>query len=1831
VRANRYVSYLAAEVEPRATTTINQFEQSIERTFSRIERFSSGGRSGLGLGVSANDTRQLRASEVALRRARGEIVQTGAAARRTAADASLMANAFSRSAIALQVVQGPLGPMAGRLSALGAAMRTLTGFALTGVLAGGGAFALGSIATQYQNVSDRLRPLFDNQRQFNQAMNQVVSIAGNTRQALQPIADLYASITQAANDAGIAQQRIPGIVETVAKAARLSGGAQESQNAAIVQFTQAFGAGFHGSGQELQSIREQAPRLGRAIAEGLGVTTAQLRQLAQDGRLSADLVARALERSAAKIDVEFSRIPRRMNQSVTEFGRNLSVFVGDIDNATGATTFFANVLHLVATNLNNVAAIAGVALVAFNARTLINQFRTIETTIDGVRTTQTGVVAGMGNWVARQRDIYKSTLDINRAAAEGRVTILGSAEAARQKAQFAVEGAQSEIAAATATQTALTRSRGLYADQVTSIQEVIAAQNLELAQARELAADAARDPRVAAARARVVALQEELAAAVATKAAYDRQFASFGRAQSLITSNPALSNDRRDSLLAANALAARDAQLALAQAEVRADAAARHLAASMLALAEVEGTAVTEAAARLAAAEEALNGSLARQAGLVSTLAVNDNTLAAAEIRLAEATGVLTVAEERLAVAQAAAPARSARMAAASAVLSRAWGGLMSAGSSLVAFLGGGWGVAFTAATAALIYFATRSDAARDAVRDLQVEAGGLDRAMQGVAASTLDAARELARLQSLRAQDQISDASDSLTQVRRGLAQQIRDQLIRARTGSGMIAMPGVGISMPGDQASEQMVQRVNRLTESLERGNINALGVLRSLTNISHLRPDIISPEFVRRISRSTGNADTEGPLQSVAGSEESFNRINRTAQQRLEAAQGPPPVMPVARTRQQIEAAAAEQAARTDLERARADLQQIRAQGRQDNESEDQYITRLADARKHVTDLMNAERDRRRANAAGRREAAARETASDKQDRLDNLMDRFTVDTPIRRLQQLQNQAAAAKRAIDDLVGERVGDHVFTRAEATEKKQQVDDFVATESRRPVREALTDMQAQVTVQGLLLHGNQAMSEFVARRLELEKQVGALLPQEALDLANQQQHLREINRAQEERNRKIELYAGMMGQARDAAQDLIRNFADDPFRSLGTFATRLRSAFLDARARELTVRIFGDPEQTWRDQMTGAMDHVADRLTTSGETLQSAGDSLQQAAGAIQAATAGNGGVGGPFEPVNGPPAGATPGQIANYNAWHAADAAPATNISMPPAHDAPDAAWQTWYDSIGRSSTAAAAQPSILDSPALNSSADSLGRTADILDQILPAISDTADASQAIVVTARTRPADAKLPRNVTEAMNHVGEVLAGKVFGPNSLFTRAFSKLGTFLEGTAYGSLGGNLAHQLTGARTSQLGSQIGGGLGQIGGEMLGGVLKSTLGSLGTFAGPLGAIAGGVIGGLLGGLLKPKPKAGEAQVSNTGIALTGNSASLNQQASGLGDSIQSGIQRIMDALGGTAGAYSVSIGTYKDTYRVNTSGGPTHGDANHTNFGSDQEAAVKFAILDALKDGAVQGIREGSKRLLQAGKDLDTALQKALSFENVFRRLKARTDPVGAAVDDVNREFATLISTFKEAGASAADWADLEKLYGYERADAIKNALSGALGPLSDFIQSITAGPDSPLGKRTVYENAKKAIDPFAADIGAGKAVDSDALVKALEDFQSASEALYGSRSPFFKDFDQILALAEAARTNIGGAITGDNPNLPASPFDDELRKTFMSQLTETQTQTGLLTDIRGLLGGGTGAGAGGGGGDIPTGGDGSALQILPDVGYDRNYRSLGGAFQ
>lgn len=111
-----------------------------------------------------------------------------------------------------------------------------------------------------------------------------------------------------AGDAFSSNEETIAFVEQLNKQFKIAGTSAEGQAAAMLQLTQAMGAGVL-RGEELNSVFENAPTVIQAITDYLGVTTGELREMASEGQITADIVKNAMFAAADETNARFESIP----------------------------------------------------------------------------------------------------------------------------------------------------------------------------------------------------------------------------------------------------------------------------------------------------------------------------------------------------------------------------------------------------------------------------------------------------------------------------------------------------------------------------------------------------------------------------------------------------------------------------------------------------------------------------------------------------------------------------------------------------------------------------------------------------------------------------------------------------------------------------------------------------------------------------------------------------------------------------------------------------------------------------------------------------------------------------------------------------------------------------------------------------------------------------------------------------------------------------------------------------------------------------------------------------------------------------------------------------------------------------------------------------------------------------------------------------------------------------------------------------------------------------------------------------------------------------------
>lgn len=206
-------------------------------------------------------------------------------------------------------------------------LQRIAGFAVA-------ALGVGSIieaSDAYTNLANRLRAVTDSTHEFITAENGVFDIARKTFTEVDGVAAVFQRFSLVTEHLGKSQAEVLDFTQQITMAMRLGGSTAQEAKAALIQFGQGLGNDFKSGGQELNSIIEQAPELAKILAKAAGGTLPELKKLAKEGKLSADVIFQALAEAQPEIEKRFAERARTFEDLRVAFGIEWLKFMKDLE------------------------------------------------------------------------------------------------------------------------------------------------------------------------------------------------------------------------------------------------------------------------------------------------------------------------------------------------------------------------------------------------------------------------------------------------------------------------------------------------------------------------------------------------------------------------------------------------------------------------------------------------------------------------------------------------------------------------------------------------------------------------------------------------------------------------------------------------------------------------------------------------------------------------------------------------------------------------------------------------------------------------------------------------------------------------------------------------------------------------------------------------------------------------------------------------------------------------------------------------------------------------------------------------------------------------------------------------------------------------------------------------------------------------------------------------------------------------------------------------------------------------------------------------------------
>ena len=278
---NDGISGVLRKINTALNTTLNAFEQ-VQRASGR-----------------AVDTAQIQAARAALVQANREVDEMAKGYRRAAEQEEILNKGLRNGTNA---AGGLLGKVKGIVATLAA---------------GAGIKALLGLSDKLTSTTARLNFLVDDGGSVEALEQKIMASAQRSRSAYLDTASAIASMGANAGSAFESNDELIAFMEQINKQFVIGGATAEGQSAAMLQLTQAMAAGAL-RGEELNSILENAPGIARAIESYMGVAEGSIKQYAEQGLITAEVVKNAMFAAADETNAKFESMPLTWAQIATK-------------------------------------------------------------------------------------------------------------------------------------------------------------------------------------------------------------------------------------------------------------------------------------------------------------------------------------------------------------------------------------------------------------------------------------------------------------------------------------------------------------------------------------------------------------------------------------------------------------------------------------------------------------------------------------------------------------------------------------------------------------------------------------------------------------------------------------------------------------------------------------------------------------------------------------------------------------------------------------------------------------------------------------------------------------------------------------------------------------------------------------------------------------------------------------------------------------------------------------------------------------------------------------------------------------------------------------------------------------------------------------------------------------------------------------------------------------------------------------------------------------------------------------------------------------------------
>lgn len=173
------------------------------------------------------------------------------------------------------------------------------------------------MAQEFSSIQARLGLIVGEQGNVAALNKEIYESARRSRTEYASMAETVATLSQSAHDAFPDPKEAVDFAEKINKVMAIGGTTGENKKNAMIQLTQGLASGQL-QGDEFRSIAENAPMIENIIAKTMGVSRGELKKLASEGKVTAEVIKKAMTDNADEIEEAYRKLPHTFADWATD-------------------------------------------------------------------------------------------------------------------------------------------------------------------------------------------------------------------------------------------------------------------------------------------------------------------------------------------------------------------------------------------------------------------------------------------------------------------------------------------------------------------------------------------------------------------------------------------------------------------------------------------------------------------------------------------------------------------------------------------------------------------------------------------------------------------------------------------------------------------------------------------------------------------------------------------------------------------------------------------------------------------------------------------------------------------------------------------------------------------------------------------------------------------------------------------------------------------------------------------------------------------------------------------------------------------------------------------------------------------------------------------------------------------------------------------------------------------------------------------------------------------------------------------------------------------------